>query len=66
MMCLIVLFLVCSMLSIAIQDWSCYVFVEIFIATIWHPDHSNSAFCSYNFDWIACLTSFFAFSGATF
>ena len=57
-----------SVLSIVFQDLSCYVFyfvVMIFVTTIWR--HSHFLFIrSCNFNWIACVTSFFALSGASF
>ena len=42
-----------------------YFVVMIFVTTIWR--HSHFLFiCSCNFNWIACVTSFFALIGASF
>ena len=53
---------------IVFQELSCYVFyfvVMIFVTAIWR--HSHFLFIrSCNFNWIACVTSFFAPSGASF
>ena len=42
-----------------------YFVVMIFVMTIWRHSHFLSI-RSCNFNWIACVTSFFAFSGASF
>ena len=42
-----------------------YFVIMIFVTTIWR--HSHFSFIrSCNFNWMACLTSFFALSGASF
>ena len=42
-----------------------YFVVMIFVTTIWRHSHFLY-FRSCNFNWIACVTSFFALSGASF
>ena len=58
-----------STLWIVFQDLSCYVFfyfvVMIFVTTIWRRSHFLFS-RSCNFNWIACVTSFFALSGEFF
>ena len=36
------------------------------LRTIWRHNHFESAFCSCNFNWIECMTSFFTLSGDSF